>query len=920
MTKPNVYSVDAGYPAWFESLTVSGMFSSRWSVDEKEALLATAVSTLDTANIRQWDMNTETALTLLYRLTPVAEDNSDFNLFFYDNRPTFRLQAKTDAQYLHTELVYSFLAIMHYGDVRHKGYVQAFLSICMHKLSKFPTKRLSDDQVTFVKAVMGLAIKFQVVVSRRCLRYYFQIETDLIKTQYLTSMHASDHLDILLAMGLQPYMVRTLLANGHCRSDANNKRALSYALTNFDFDADPSLFGMMLRMMVAGYSLTGRQLATLKRSWRLFGRSVTEQEVDAFCAQFDSLSLSARRLVDDMVMLDQIASVFAVKLFGTETQVAHLQYYMLQHVCSEERSTAWQIQSVPLSFHNSDVTAFALSALAPFDVTKLQLRKWGEFKNIPPFGIVMPDDAVPGQYVVRFGISQGVPALTNAQYFPEDTSIVSWVKSRLLAIIAEFGLTALSKHVQDISSLYATLPYMPEKLKGVIRLLNYGKMDAIKWLHHAQFVIKVDGAESCSVPVKDWFDLLDSITVDQYFHEALRFFGVKPSTEPNSPMRWQFPAKLQRIAYSDDLAKLPAEDYFVKAGLPLERLVRMLPLCVVAYAELKQLGIPLKFEQLPVLAQFDTTSLVEMLIEVDNVYDYAEEREQSWVTQVTKSDFVSLLFTRWFNPLSLMRCFTLMDMSDYSPTTSPRNLVDAYVNQFIGNPPNWLRQLLSQWDKQSKVFCPNRDTNYPTISFFHELEELVNLVVAAGSVQTIAPRNIPSIESKFDHNGQRYTVRVLDRHDPLALYVGELSGCCQHVNGAACELAALSADDDNVAVLVIESSVERIVAQSCIWVTSDELGRKYIAIDSIESVFKEKDPMADVIMAGYTVAVQALHKAGFNVLISPVQWASMHLLYTPLFQASNPDSEIDFEMIDYLDASDFDQFNCMVLTTRVITG
>lgn len=91
----------------------------------------------------------------------------------------------------------------------------------------------------------------------------------------------------------------------------------------------------------------------------------------------------------------------------------------------------------------------------------------------------------------------------------------------------------------------------------------------------------------------------------------------------------------------------------------------------------------------------------------------------------------------------------------------------------------------------------------------------------------------------YRYENDRVIVEFLEKQDPSALYIGELSGCCQHLGSAGRGAALQSFTETWTRVLMVKSKGSgKLLAQAFIWLTAD---RKTIYLDSIESVIRTND-------------------------------------------------------------------------------
>lgn len=111
------------------------------------------------------------------------------------------------------------------------------------------------------------------------------------------------------------------------------------------------------------------------------------------------------------------------------------------------------------------------------------------------------------------------------------------------------------------------------------------------------------------------------------------------------------------------------------------------------------------------------------------------------------------------------------------------------------------------------------------------VDEFINIVEKQKCDKTDIP------DYRFEND--RVFVEFLDKQDPSALYIGELSGCCQHLGSAGRGAALQSFTEPWTRVLLVKSKGSgKLLAQAFIWLTAD---RKTIYLDSIESVIRTND-------------------------------------------------------------------------------
>ena len=94
--------------------------------------------------------------------------------------------------------------------------------------------------------------------------------------------------------------------------------------------------------------------------------------------------------------------------------------------------------------------------------------------------------------------------------------------------------------------------------------------------------------------------------------------------------------------------------------------------------------------------------------------------------------------------------------------------------------------------------------------------------------------SIPQIEGKNEKAGLKY--KVLGLKDPTAIFVGELTDCCQALNNAGESCMKHSVTSKNGRILIVQDEQGKILSQSWIWRNKGTL-----CFDNIEAVKKDSE-------------------------------------------------------------------------------
>ena len=94
--------------------------------------------------------------------------------------------------------------------------------------------------------------------------------------------------------------------------------------------------------------------------------------------------------------------------------------------------------------------------------------------------------------------------------------------------------------------------------------------------------------------------------------------------------------------------------------------------------------------------------------------------------------------------------------------------------------------------------------------------------------------SIPQIEGKCKDSA--YTYKVLRLDDPTAIFVGEITDCCQAIDNAGESCMIHSTTSPNGRVLIVQDESGKVLAQSWLW-----RNKNVICFDNIEAVKKDSD-------------------------------------------------------------------------------
>ena len=205
-------------------------------------------------------------------------------------------------------------------------------------------------------------------------------------------------------------------------------------------------------------------------------------------------------------------------------------------------------------------------------------------------------------------------------------------------------------------------------------------------------------------------------------------------------------------------------------------------------------------------------------------------------------------------PTKLHRIFDGMDMK-YKPEFYEffkNNMTEILKNQMKQNE---ISKIQNQWDEIVQANLGQRITFDKCEKFLYEKRyknvefvEISKLSSNCGysqeqfeEVQNIyreqlkrKESSIPQIEGKC--KGSEYTYKVLRLDDPTAIFVGELTDCCQAIDNAGESCMRHSTTSPNGRVLIVQDKTGKVLSQSWLW-----RNKNVICFDNIEAVQKDSD-------------------------------------------------------------------------------
>ena len=205
-------------------------------------------------------------------------------------------------------------------------------------------------------------------------------------------------------------------------------------------------------------------------------------------------------------------------------------------------------------------------------------------------------------------------------------------------------------------------------------------------------------------------------------------------------------------------------------------------------------------------------------------------------------------------PTKLHRIFDGMDMK-YKPEFYEffkNNATEILKNQMKQNE---ISKIQNQWDEIVEANLGQRITFDKCEKFLYEkryknveFSEIGKLASNCGYSQEQFERvqdiyreqlkrkesSIPQIEGKCKDS--KYTYKVLRLDDPTAIFVGELTDCCQAIDNAGESCMIHSTTSPNGRVFIVQDESGKVLSQSWLW-----RNKNVICFDNIEAIQKDSN-------------------------------------------------------------------------------
>lgn len=203
-----------------------------------------------------------------------------------------------------------------------------------------------------------------------------------------------------------------------------------------------------------------------------------------------------------------------------------------------------------------------------------------------------------------------------------------------------------------------------------------------------------------------------------------------------------------------------------------------------------------------------------------------------------------------YQRLGTVDCFTIHDLGQF---TLPSGKIDPIWGSVILSKPTLKPYLSNIREIEEVLGRPPRDHKEVVMILEGPLKDSIGFGQEWGvflSKAEIADYNrlfecggksaefLPQVRGEY--NG--LTIRKLNAHEKMGPLIGRLSGCCQHLHGAARDCAIKTYTDPTMGVYVVEDSRKQLVAQAFAYRTLCDS----IVLDSVESRSIYEDKAADV--------------------------------------------------------------------------
>lgn len=459
---------------------------------------------------------------------------------------------------------------------------------------------------------------------------------------------------------------------------------------------------------------------------------------------------------------------------------------------------------------------------------------------------------------LAFARSQSLHQYLICKYFPIVKKVLNW---------------DLQYFESQYPTVYSLIPFMSRLVKAgawFVKELEVDNAEILYFIENYTELYTEEYEHSTTVKQQKFATLLSGAKVKSLTENAaylLAFLSFhldrSESSIPFSSVKFK---ELMTLIYGKVEIKQLHKSKAFYFDIELRQYVED-PIPVRSYMEMYKSGIPFK-------------DLLAMKSTFPSIKDKVKASMITMHTLVVRSAPIKLNCLSWWklickSKLGVLSADWIEDMQYALKLSKAPDSLDQLIDLYVKTDPKFKALMLGPTLKNRYAILEEDESSLPL------LFDIVRELQALGSYQAKEHSNLPNI--KFDIDNE-YEAFILPPGDQRALIIGTLTGCCQHINGAAKSIAVTSYTDPDQGVFVVAAKTGRIIAQSFIWhgdinrpekvkgkFKPENFNGKLLAIDSIEyhRYDNSVSQLEKVIAKGYYLFMQEMQKQGYVVGLNP---------------------------------------------------
>lgn len=652
-------------------------------------------------------------------------------------------------------------------------------------------------------------------------------------------------------------------------------------------------------------------------------------------------------------------ALFLASLAMDATELAVLQYYLLEIFILAGAQSRLAFMYVPLLLKG-------IKNRAEMDVA-MQVIENNQFGLINGYTLKVDQTTsrLDPSCEFHFENADLVMPLKAVNGWSASQSVVTWFQTLYQTLCDQFQLTALAKHVAGFKSIFKIKQFFPERFHLNLDLLHHLKEDylglAIK--EYDINAMKNLAEYQSRSPFQFWQPepiadvpayTLDSmiagcIQLEGYsvaaFQRALSFYGMTLGTNgENKSVRFTRDDSETCLDLDYLLSDIQEQafDRYHQTDYPITQGEARLGLNGKSIPSVEPFEGMIVFEYVKVMSEYawyfkntvDALSLESRVVVrrwFEGGYTFFDEIVKHCTSMAQYNAMLRVVFSGWYDPETMWEKMCQVSAEDWVSIKNPFDFLMKYARIVLNAKApaqglvndNIIKAMLvsmlqaeddSRWESRHDLMDEDED---PTcIDNVEALDTIDSLAATLHQLRPKSDSDIPLIDEVFSSKGKQYRVKVLPPGDIRALIIGTLTGCCQHIEGAASSVARSSYTDSQEGVLVVETLSGRVLYQSLLFVDDynigdldeddlswhysqavvaksiktrrgpiphqieNKLGQSFkgvIAIDSVESIYSEGSAEHAAAQRGYAIFINKIRELGYATLISSTCYTAREL-------------------------------------------